>query len=478
MTDQEASLIERLCQAENPRSVNDWRGKDGYYLTACRVSKEDVPRLIDIACRWHDLDWPGDEHGLGIDHDRAELLSVTAWRALADLKAEMAVEPLIDVLRESDDELDDWLSEDLPQVFGKIGEPAIEPLIRLARDTTAEEFVRSIAVGSLRAVVDHHPAMRDRVVDFLTEMMTKAAESDIRLNTTLLVDLVELHAVEAAEPIERAFAGNFIDVGMMGDWETVRRQLGVQGLGLEMPDDPENSIKNLRLRLGMGIFSDRPIFMHGEIDPDAAKAYRERAWNTFSKSPEAKQVIERHGDIGWFTSLLHFGLDYRGETVDEMTVGSIKEFVLDYVPRKVSTEPESAEAIVDELIAFWEYLDRVYELREAKSIVAWLKSDGLAVQLEKDLADPSNYSMAKSIFMQGKMGGYDMSSEADVAEFIAAYNQSLRAETSAAPQQSVPREEPVLRTLPLTREHEKVGRNDPCPCGSGKKFKKCCGRAT
>lgn len=24
----------------------------------------------------------------------------------------------------------------------------------------------------------------------------------------------------------------------------------------------------------------------------------------------------------------------------------------------------------------------------------------------------------------------------------------------------------------------KVGRNDPCPCGSGKKFKKCCGKAT
>jgi len=23
----------------------------------------------------------------------------------------------------------------------------------------------------------------------------------------------------------------------------------------------------------------------------------------------------------------------------------------------------------------------------------------------------------------------------------------------------------------------KVGRNDPCPCGSGKKYKKCCGRA-
>src|SRR5215472_8997540 len=29
---------------------------------------------------------------------------------------------------------------------------------------------------------------------------------------------------------------------------------------------------------------------------------------------------------------------------------------------------------------------------------------------------------------------------------------------------------PVRRTLP------KVGRNEPCPCGSGKKFKNCCGR--
>lgn len=28
---------------------------------------------------------------------------------------------------------------------------------------------------------------------------------------------------------------------------------------------------------------------------------------------------------------------------------------------------------------------------------------------------------------------------------------------------------------PVRRETPKVGRNEPCPCGSGKKFKKCCG---
>ena len=28
----------------------------------------------------------------------------------------------------------------------------------------------------------------------------------------------------------------------------------------------------------------------------------------------------------------------------------------------------------------------------------------------------------------------------------------------------------------FTREQPKVGRNEPCPCGSGKKYKQCCGK--
>jgi len=34
----------------------------------------------------------------------------------------------------------------------------------------------------------------------------------------------------------------------------------------------------------------------------------------------------------------------------------------------------------------------------------------------------------------------------------------------------------MVKAKPVVRESPKVGRNDPCPCGSGKKFKKCCGR--
>ncbi|MFU0824843.1 preprotein translocase subunit SecA [Clostridium sp.] len=33
-----------------------------------------------------------------------------------------------------------------------------------------------------------------------------------------------------------------------------------------------------------------------------------------------------------------------------------------------------------------------------------------------------------------------------------------------------------LKKKPVKRAEEKIGRNDPCPCGSGKKYKNCCGR--
>jgi SEC-C motif-containing protein len=34
-----------------------------------------------------------------------------------------------------------------------------------------------------------------------------------------------------------------------------------------------------------------------------------------------------------------------------------------------------------------------------------------------------------------------------------------------------------VRPKPVVRAAPKIGRNDPCPCGSGKKHKKCCGAA-
>ncbi len=52
-------------------------------------------------------------------------------------------------------------------------------------------------------------------------------------------------------------------------------------------------------------------------------------------------------------------------------------------------------------------------------------------------------------------------------------------EPGGEPMQAMPQEiQPSVLPpgVTLRRELPKVGRNDPCPCGSGKKFKQCCGR--
>jgi uncharacterized protein len=36
------------------------------------------------------------------------------------------------------------------------------------------------------------------------------------------------------------------------------------------------------------------------------------------------------------------------------------------------------------------------------------------------------------------------------------------------------REQNIPSAAPFQRAEPRVGRNDPCPCGSGKKYKKCC----
>jgi preprotein translocase subunit SecA len=47
--------------------------------------------------------------------------------------------------------------------------------------------------------------------------------------------------------------------------------------------------------------------------------------------------------------------------------------------------------------------------------------------------------------------------------------------SSAAVPAATPGNAPFAAPDTFVRENDKVGRNDPCPCGSGKKYKKCHG---
>ena len=50
------------------------------------------------------------------------------------------------------------------------------------------------------------------------------------------------------------------------------------------------------------------------------------------------------------------------------------------------------------------------------------------------------------------------------------FSYKIESSNNARAKQGEEKRSPFVRDLP------KVGRNDPCPCGSGKKFKQCCGK--
>jgi preprotein translocase subunit SecA len=55
----------------------------------------------------------------------------------------------------------------------------------------------------------------------------------------------------------------------------------------------------------------------------------------------------------------------------------------------------------------------------------------------------------------------------EVTKFQQPQEQTINAEEAVVPK---------AQAKPIQSSHPKVGRNDPCPCGSGKKYKKCCGK--
>jgi preprotein translocase subunit SecA len=63
-----------------------------------------------------------------------------------------------------------------------------------------------------------------------------------------------------------------------------------------------------------------------------------------------------------------------------------------------------------------------------------------------------------------------------VPAFAAARSQSAPAATATAPRPARTGGDDVIKTV--RRDEPKIGRNDPCPCGSGKKYKKCHGAGT
>jgi len=98
--------------------------------------------------------------------------------------------------------------------------------------------------------------------------------------------------------------------------------------------------------------------------------------------------------------------------------------LFDLFPQKVSADADEAPEIIHELQAFWKFLQREFHLENAAGCLKLL-DDKAARRLEKEMSNPANFGMAKSLIMMGKARGFDMTTEEGINKWMVTYNAEL-----------------------------------------------------
>jgi hypothetical protein len=89
--------------------------------------------------------------------------------------------------------------------------------------------------------------------------------------------------------------------------------------------------------------------------------------------------------------------------------------------------------------------------------------DKMSPQILAQAKDPQMRSLIIGIYRKMLVAGVDVSDDKAVKKWMQRHPEVMNGGET-------------VKVETIRREDPKVGRNDPCPCGSGKKHKKCCGK--
>lgn len=187
--------------------------------------------------------------------------AVHATYLLGAMETGEALVPLLTALRWADAFDCDWVLEDLPSIFARLGAAAADPLRSIVTDPSAGSGARSAALTSLTAVALATPYLLDGLIEEAARR-TADADEDLFLRQTAANLLVDLRS-QAHRDLLRAF----------GREESRRRR-----------EDPEYQ----------GVFYDWEVDeLLAQEKGDASLEYYRRDWLVFYDPEEIEHRQER-----------------------------------------------------------------------------------------------------------------------------------------------------------------------------------------
>jgi hypothetical protein len=401
-----------------------------------------------------------------------EVLDVSLCVALGEARVEAAVPVLLEAATQDEPLILQEAAAYALQRMGKLAFPAVVDLLA----TNPAPMARVFAYEILSAALDADDQTRAWIKEQCIQRAALEAAGPLRIEgwspflavATTLRELGETrlrpYLESALQPCKDA-----------DDRSTIETMLGE----LDHPLDPDTECvwrddwpgKCREWFEEIQSLSEGPTFgfdSHDDAQEAIEDLLEEFADSTFAGSLPNCSNFEAADDLAPF---LEYGLEYTGLDARDLDFDSFRETLYEITPRKISADMEYFESLTSKLSAFVSFLHATGRLEEPRRFREFLRE--ARIRLPRLAANPGNWGMAKSLFMpwlshQGTL----LNNDAKDARMDDDSHW-----THGLPGVRAQRNHERQEALVASGDSHKIGRNAPCPCGSGHKFKKCCGRA-
>jgi len=351
-------------------------------------------------------------------------------------------------------------------------------LLEKYKKQTAEEREKVIAAGGLHIIgTERHESRRidnqlrgraGRQGDPGSSRFYISLEDDLMrlFGSDRLTGLVDALGLEDDQPIEHKMLTNAIE----------NAQKRVEGRNFDIRkhvlqyDDVMNQQREI-------IYQQRQQVLNGENLKDSFIKMLDAVADGIVSMYCGEQTHSEFWDWNGIINQIKYafmdqkGLDFSKEERENMTPGELKERILDFALRKYE---DKEREITPELMR---ELERVVLLKVVDE--KWMDHIDAMDQLRYGIGLRA-YGQRDPV-VEYKFEGFEMFEEMvrNIQKDAVRLLFGSRVDRQHVPQREKVAEPTVAQhgegpRKPAVRE-TKVGRNDPCPCGSGKKYKKCCG---
>ncbi len=203
---------------------------------------------------------------------------------------------------------------------------------------------------------------------------------------------------------------------------------------------------------------------------DPERWAEELAGRFMESEAAGKLEPELFGDAGFIIyNLLVYAWTYTNGSPEKLDEYTLEQVLLEVFPRKITAEWDLFEKVAPVTEVFLRWLESEGILGDTSSLVETVR--GWADTIVANGMNPQYWGMGKSFTMQARADGVDTQDEQAMQRYMVEYNLRRMGRKLSA--------QPDLRDLSppmsIVEQSPKIGRNAPCPCGSGRKYKKCCG---